>query len=166
MIKIEFLKKTSPLIEKPFFLRNHIKETSIKKKNSFFFEIIVHSLHATPKKDLKGGASPKEDLGGGHTGQNLSVDREARGEADANVGGPGQNAEQVESNPNNGQGNVPSQNQRNQSQVDREKHDGAELEQHVSHGVWVKGQPLPRGQILNLELGSDVRHADVEALRD
>ena len=36
LIKIEFLKKTSPLIEKPFFLRNHIKETSIKKKNSFF----------------------------------------------------------------------------------------------------------------------------------
>ena len=64
LIKIEFWKKTSPLTEKPFFLRNLIKETSIKKKNSFF-EIIVHSLHATPKKDLKGGASPKEDLGGG-----------------------------------------------------------------------------------------------------
>ena len=110
----------------------------------------------------------KKISGEGHTGQNLSVDREARGEgeADANVGGPEQNAEQVESNPHIGQGNVPGQNQRDQSQVDREKHDGAELEQHVSHGVWVKGQPMPRGQILNLELGSDVRHADVEALRD
>ena len=120
----------------------------------------------TPKKKPDGRCFAKRRSRGGHTGQNLSVDREARGEADANVGGPEQNAEQFESNPHIGQENVPSQNQRDQSQVDREKHDGAELEQHVSHGVWVKGQPLPRGQILNLERGSDVRHADVEALRD
>ena len=142
------MKKTSPLTEKPFFLRNLKKETSIKKKKLLFFSKKNNST--LPARDTKKRPegwcfAKRRSRGGGHTGQNLSVDREARGEADANVGGPEQNAEQVESNPHIGQGNVPSQNQRDQSQVDREKHDGAELEQHVSHGVWVKRQPLPRG---------------------